>query len=487
MSFAENFKNESNLITTENGMVVKSTTGSALLNLFARVGGLREADENEIVRLYLDARNEDKELADNLILYARNIRDGGLGERRIARILLKTLAAIDPPKVARNFETIVTTGRWDDLFIFEGTALETAMMEFIHAQLNQDLVDMKNSQAVSLLAKWMPSSNASSKETRRLARKFYTFMGINERAYRKILSTLRRYLSIVERQMSANKFGLINYECVPSKAINNYKNAFQRHDEERFGQYLSDVYEGKAKINAGTLYPYDVIKSYLSDNIWTGPCVDEVDPVVEAQWKALPNYVEGEHNVIVMADVSGSMEGRPMETSIGLGIYFAERNTGAYQNLVMTFTDRPSLFELDPNSTLLTRAQEVSEHTGYNTNLDIALEKIYNIAKKSNEAPEALVVISDGEFDDYCSSNPVDSIVEKWQKEYEAIGLAAPKIISWNVASRGDRYIESMANAGISYVSGSSAGTFKELTALITKSAYDAMVDILSKTVFCWR
>lgn len=54
----------------------------------------------------------------------------------------------------------------------------------------------------------------------------------------------------------------------------------------------------------------------------------------EAQWNQLPNYVEEGTNAIVMADVSGSMTGRPMATSIGLAIYFAERNKGAYHNLL---------------------------------------------------------------------------------------------------------------------------------------------------------
>ena len=44
-----------------------------------------------------------------------------------------------------------------------------------------------------------------------------------------------------------------------------------------------------------------------------------------------------------MADVSGSMCGRPLATSIGLAIYFAERNIGAYHNLFMTFSSDPDI------------------------------------------------------------------------------------------------------------------------------------------------
>lgn len=491
MGFADTMRANANITTTENGAPVYSTTGDAVLNLFARIGGLRDASDAELNRLYLDARNEDKELADNMILYARNIREGGLGERRIARVLLKTLALKDPHKVARNLDTIVAAGRWDDLFVLEGTAVEMEMLTFIRDQFRNDVMDMGNNQSISLLAKWLPSCNTHSKETRRLARKVYTFFGLTERTYRKSLSALRKYLDVVERKMSANDFELINYEAVPSVAMTRYRSAFGRHDYERFNEYIQAVTKGDAKINASVTYPYELAESYVSGS-WYGRYAINVDPVLEAQWKALPNYVEGQHNVIVMADVSGSMCGRPMATSTSLGVYFAERNTGAYQNMVMTFTDRPSLYEINPNDTLLTKIKQVLSHEGLNTDLDRALAEIYNLARECGEAPEALVVISDGEIDSYRrrlerSNSSFEDIATKWQRKYAEIGLNAPKIIMWNVASRGDRFIAKKSNRGVAYVSGSSAATFKELTTLITKDAVTAMIEILSRPAFQWK
>lgn len=62
--------------------------------------------------------------------------------------------------------------------------------------------------------------------------------------------------------------------------------------------------------------------------------------------RQLPDYVAQETNAIVIADVSGSMSGRPLATSIGLAIYFAERNRGAYHNLFMTFSQKPEFVSL---------------------------------------------------------------------------------------------------------------------------------------------
>lgn len=154
MSFANVFRSNSNLTETENGARAYSTTGNPVLNLFARVGGLRNASEAEIENLYLEARNYDKELADNIILYSRDIRDGGIGERRVARIMLKTLALKDSAKIRRNFDTITNAGRWDDLWIaLEGTSLEQEAIDYVSKQFVKDINDMAAKQPITLLAK----------------------------------------------------------------------------------------------------------------------------------------------------------------------------------------------------------------------------------------------------------------------------------------------------------------------------------------------
>lgn len=492
-NFANSFRNQTNRTKTENGADVYASTGDAILDLFARIGGMRNASEAELNRMYLDARNSDKELADNMILYARDIRNGGIGERKIARTLLKTLALRDPAKVGRNFDTIVTAGRWDDLFVLMGTSLETQALDFMKEQFSKDVLGMGKQENISLLAKWLPSANTSSKETRRLARKVYTYFGLSERTYRKTLSALRKYLDIVEKKMSAQEFSAIDYQTVPSVAMTRYRSAFGKHDYERFNAYINAVTSGNAKINASVSYPYDIAKTYVNACNWSWSNRPiQVDPVLEAQWKALPQYVKGEHNAIVLADVSGSMSGLPMATSVSLGIYFAERNKGAYANLVMSFTDKPTLYELDPKATLASRVKQVMSHEGYNTDLDLAFQRIYDIAKKEHDAPSALIVISDGEIDNYAqrlrrNGSSFESIAEKWQAKYAEIGLKAPKLIMWNVASRGDRFIDGKENRGVAYVSGSSAATFKELTTLISQDAMTAMKEILSRPQFSWH
>lgn len=481
-NFANAMRAQANQTLTENGgLAYSSTNGGCLLDLYAKIGGMRNRSEYDLINDWKAARRENQELADNLVLYARNIRDAGLGERRIGRILLKELAKIDPDKIIRNFQTIVDTGRWDDLFIFVGSSreVEDAMWNFIKNQLRSDIKAMNSNAPISICAKWLPSINTSSAKTRTLARRACQILGLTERTYRKTLSALRKHLNVVERLMSAGEWNKINFEAVPSVAMSRYIKTYNNHCQERFAAYKASLVRGEAKVNAATLYPYDIVNKAL----YRGG-LDEVD---EAQWKALPNYVNEDYDVVVMADVSGSMSGTPMATSIGLATYFAQRNKGAYHNLYMTFSRNPSFIELQDGWSLVQCVDKVCRTgMGYNTDLDAAFRLIYDTAKRTGEVPKALVVISDGQFDCDYRPNQAESIVGKWNRALREAGLPETKVISWNVNARQDNYIGTSYD-NLSYCSGAGVGPFNDLTQLIECNAYEAMVKILSKPAYRWK
>ena len=107
-------KDELNAARTENGAVTNRTTGKACLDLFATIGALRHADEQEICGRFLKAYAEDPDLAMKILFYARDVR-GGLGERRVFRTVLTWLAANEKGSVVRNLPLIAEYGRWDDV------------------------------------------------------------------------------------------------------------------------------------------------------------------------------------------------------------------------------------------------------------------------------------------------------------------------------------------------------------------------------------
>lgn len=485
MAFTDLFKIEANSTLTENGGKAVKTTGSDLLNLFATIGGKRNAKESEIEKDYLAARCEDKELADNLILWCRDIRNGGCGERRVGRIMLRSLAEIDPSKVIRNFQTIVDAGRWDDLYCFIGTPVESEMWNFIKTQFFKDMVDYRNNEPISLMAKWLKSVNTSSKESSALGYKTAKKLGLSPKMYRKALSKLRKYLNVCEQKMSKNEWNKIDYSAVPSYAMSHYQGAFHKHDEDRYAEFLADVKAGKQKINAGVLYPYDFFIHWVNSRDKEGKrTLSEVDSL---QWDILPNYVIGNFDVLVMPDVSGSMYyagNKVIGTSVGLATYFAQRNEGAYKGLVLSFAEQPTFCNINGKTTS-EAFRTIASGNGLSTNLDLGFKAVWELAKTTGEVPKALVIISDMEINSW-SDVRIGTIANKWDKKFKLIGLQMPKLILWNVESRGKRFLATQ-NENVTFVSGSGVGPFKSLCTLIEKDAYTAMKEILTQPAFGWR
>ena len=468
MSFMDDLEIETSVTLTENGGRALSTTGDKLLNLFAVLGALRTRP-TDVIDKFDAAYRENADLATKMAFYGRDVR-GGLGERAVGRLMLSALALLHPEVVVANFKNIVEFGRWDDLFVLFDTPVETDMIEFVKKYLVLDKRHMDEYGNVSLLAKWMPSINASSEHTKALAHRFVKALNTTPREYRKTLSALRKYIDVTEVKMSANKWTDIDYKAVPSNAMSNYGSAFARHDYEGFNRYMDAVKSGDVKINAATLYPYNVIETMYGNR-----------DVAEAQWKALPNYVEGDNNFLIMADVSGSMMGRPMETSVGLAIYFAERNHGAFANKFMTFTNIPKIVDVTGND-LFDKYCSVTDHVGYNTNLEAAFDAILSTAVRTKcpqaDLPKALVIISDLEIDRWNGGSL--TFTEEMRKRFADAGYEMPKLVYWNVDSRKDTFLASKNDPNAILVSGQSASTFKNLIRGIDLSAFEIMVQTLN-------
>jgi len=488
--FVNALKQENNYTLTENGAVALKSTNSALVDLFGQIGAMRKRPDADIESAFSKAFAEDKLLATKMAFYARNVR-GGLGERRTARIIFKFLAKLYPDVMKKNIQFLPLFGRYDDLYEFVGTPVENDMWRLIQEQWNLDIKNMKDNQPISLLAKWLKSVNTSSQESNKLGKLTAKNLGLSEKEYRKTLSVLRRYLDVTEVKMSHNQWSDINYASVPSRAMNIYRNAFRKHDEDRFNAYIESVSKGEAKINSSTLFPYDILeKMGLSTLVWYGKylTVNHYDKVLEEQWKALPNYIEGENNVLVMADTSGSMQGRPIATSVGLAIYFAERNHGVFKDVFMTFSSRPSFVQLKGN-TLYEKIKCIPSIVE-NTNLEAAFKLILDTAIRNNltaeDMPKSLVVISDMEFDsatnNYSGQNW--TFYESMRQMYVDSGYEIPNVIFWNVDSRHDNFQVTSEYRGVQLASGQSPSVFKSILNNIGKTPYEAMLSVLSDPIY---
>ena len=471
------------LTHTENGAIALNDTGNDLLNLFGIVGSMRKR-LGEVSPKFTAAMAEDKLHAAKLAFYARDIR-GGLGERDVARIMFRTMAIEEPDIARKNLRYVPEFGRWDDMLVFLGTPVEQDAVQMISEQLQHDMENMQKGKPVSLLAKWLPSVNASAHKTKMVARDLAAKLGMTEREYRKTLSALRAYLNVTEVRLTDADYGSIKYDAVPSYAMKKYRAAFFRNDAENFAAYLENVKNGKAKINAATLYPYDIVEKYMFPN-GIGYFINEErivkDDILEEQWKALPNYIEGENNFLVMVDVSGSMMGRPIATSVGLGIYFAERNKGEFANTFMTFTDVPRLVKLKGNSLADKVRHVLTSGVGYNTNLELAFNAVLETAVKhgvpAEDMPKSIIVISDMEIDSLVYQTKW-TFVEEMKKRYSDAGYELPNLVLWNVDSRNDVYHASGYAANVQMCSGQSASVFKTLLGSVGMTPYEYMMSVL--------
>ena len=263
---------ECNLAVTENGALAYASTGQKLVDLHFAVSSLRTKSDEEVEQMFMDAYREDPKLAILWLFYIRDAREG-LGERRLFRLGLRKVIKENPKMAAEAIinlcDLIPEYGRYDDLYVVFNE-FPTVVGTIFANQIEQDLRDMNFGKPVSLLAKWLKSENASSIATKELAKKTAFYMGLSLRNYRKTLSTLRKYIDVVERKLSAKECSEIDYEKVPSQAAMKYKEAFTRNDPKRYQNYLDSVSKGEKKINAATLYPCDIVHKYIDGGAyWT--------------------------------------------------------------------------------------------------------------------------------------------------------------------------------------------------------------------------
>lgn len=455
-------KNEANSTYTENGALAYRSTQSFCLDMFFKAGAMRNSSAKEIAETVARAYAEDPDKTMKIIFFARDAR-GGLGERRFFRIAVSALMEFAPEAVRRNLEFFPEYGRFDDLCVLLGTPLEKYAAEIIDTQLRFDKASMATGGKVSLLAKWMPSVNASSKETRNMGRRLAGLLGMSEPEYRRTLVSLRKYSDILENRLRERDY-TFNYEVQPSCAMFKYRKAFMRNDGERYTQFLNKVNSGEAKLNADRLYPYDIVRKAIEGNI------SETERIsLDTAWKSLPDLSAAKReNAIAVIDGSGSMNCgcgiRPIDAALSLGIYFAEHNTGAFANHFITFSQTPRLVEI--------KGRDIVEKARYcrtfneiaNTDLEAVFKLILKTAIKNHvpqsELPSKIYIISDMQFD-YCVTGGNNNVLfQAVRTLYRQYGYTLPEVIFWNVNSRSDAMPVTRSETGAALVSGYSTAVF---------------------------
>ena len=423
---------------TANGMKARKSSANALVDLFYNIGASRGKN---IVPAFTAAYVQDKELALRIALWARDARSGA-GERQLFRDILTHLEKTDPAAASAMLKKVPELGRFDDLFVFKSPALKAEAYTLLGDHLRA-----RN----GLAAKWTPRKGEVAREIRE-------FFGMTPKQYRKSLVALTK---VVETQMCSNDWDNINFNHVPSQAARIYKKAFNRHSV-KFAEYVQKLVSGDktVKVNAGAIFPHDVLKGVVSAYGSKSYNKTELDHIT-AQWDALPNYV-GDANIMPIVDVSGSMTcpaGKNtgvtcLDVSVSLGLYLADKNKGAFHGTFLTFSSAPELLTLKGN--IIQKAdQMVKSNWNMSTNLHAAFNKILSTAVKNNvpqsDMPKMLLILSDMQFN-ACVQHD-DSAMQMIERKYAEAGYDMPGVVFWNLNASDNVPVKS-DKSGAALVSG---------------------------------
>lgn len=495
-TFMETLTNATNFDRTANGALAHKSTHSMVYDMFALGGAYRKRSEEDCILLFKNAYAENPELALKCLFYLRDCR-GGQGERRFFRVCFNWLCHEDPQAALRNLVHLSEYGRWDDLlYTTYNTILFANALEEVKRQLALDV----QCKTPSLLAKWLPSENASSMETKRMAHEVRRFLGMSHKEYRQILSALRKRINVLERLMSANKWDEIEFDKIPSKAGLVYKNAFARRDIIA-KKYETFAKSENTKVNAKTLFPYEVVAKAIQKCDWRyeSKLSDTDRAMIEKYWNNLPDYLNGEPcSMMCVVDTSGSMTGReanaPLNIACSLGMYCAERVGGPFKDHYISFSSEPQLIKIEGVDFVDKVCRIYRTNLCQNTNLVKTFAMLKQIALtpgvNKEDIPKTIVVISDMQIDcsgtlnwtrngyeriDCWTTESTATEMEKLREEWAKCGLTLPKLVYWNVNASKNTILDDGPN--VSFVSGASPVIFQQV--LTGKTGYDLMMDKL--------
>lgn len=406
---------------TTNGMKAQVSSANKCVDLFYNIGASRGKD---VIPAFVAAYVENRELALRIAQWARDAR-GGSGERELFRDILRHLEKTNPEDASLLMGKIPELGRWDDLFVFTDPKLKAEAFVLLGDALRA---------GNGLAAKWTPRKGNTAREIRE-------FFGMTPKQYRKSLVALT---NVVETQMCAKDFDGINFSHVPSVAHARYKKAFNRNTT-KYAEYVAKLAAGDktVKINAGAVYPYDVLKGAMNSYQVRSLSKTEKD-AIDAQWAALPNFI-GDADVLPMVDSSGSMTCPAgghnsksslscLEVALSLGLYFADKNTGKFKDTFLTFSRNPKLVTL--KGSITDKVTQMNTGEVANTDLHKAFDLILKTAVDNKvpqaEMPGTLVIFSDMQFDQGCDGYD-QTAIKMIERKYAEAGYTVPRVVFWNL------------------------------------------------------
>uniref|UniRef100_A0A6C0IAR7 DUF2828 family protein n=1 Tax=viral metagenome TaxID=1070528 RepID=A0A6C0IAR7_9ZZZZ len=484
--------NEPKYTCTENGAIALDTSGSCIIDYFMMYTRTLTKEQNHKYIEECWAINPEKTIA---VIFNGRDRLTGKKEKVVSNQAMLWLRDNKPYTYMNNITTYINKyGRWKDLLYIcyenetDGMIGNNYELTLFADKLKDDLSELKISEiresaeatdeatgdkkakvaSVSLCAKWAPSENDRNDKRKQFAKKIATILYGRDDAkkmekYRKeYLVPLRKKINIVETLMCNNEWDKINYEGVPGVASRRLHIAFNIHDGDRYGDYLSKVRSGDAKINVAGILPHELANYYV--NLRSTQEEYSENETIELQWRTIVDNVKSSGilgNSLAMIDLSGSMFSAsngsiPAQVAISLGIITSQCCKGMFKNKFITFSATPELVSLIPDDLYKEYAEKGTEPSlytcfkslinvdfGYNTDFEKSCDMIIKYGKDNNindeDMPRKLFIFTDMQFDEATTDNSENSNVETLYKtivkKFKSANYTPPKFIFWNLNS----------------------------------------------------
>lgn len=407
--------------STQNGGRTYQNSGDANVDFFSKAGSMFDKTrpyyrgaEEDILDLYADSWVENRLVSMKLLLWLRDCR-GGAGNRSGFRKILNWMAVNHPNWVRDNIHWIPEIGRWDDLRALYGTSLEEIAGSYWSSALVRGNV---------LAAKWCDRSDYPVRKA----------LDMKIGNFRRYLAELRKS-HIVEHKMCSGEWDNIAYESVPSVAMSRYTKAFQKNDGERFDEFKSDIKDGKKTVNASVLFPHDCVRTVNNGDI----------EIANAQFDALPNYMEDGDYTIVIADSSQSMSStvggsvRAIDVSTSMALYCSAKmpEDSPFYKRFVAFGSEGSLKDWRGMTfSQALRNRRIFDGFVGSTRIDRALDTILDIAVEKDIPqrlmPKTLLIVSDMQFDNGGVQRGTGTEVENSLMKWVEAGYEVPKVVYWN-------------------------------------------------------
>jgi len=424
-----------------------------------------------------------------MIGQTRDIIDGK-GECTLTYMMVYTWYSFFPQLACFALKCLVDSGdkkvhqygSWKDIKYFceycksQGECVLHPLIHYaiklVNAQLKVD--DSDDRQNISLLAKWVPREKSSFNwlyeslacdyfpeviETANTSERERKAILKCKTDYRKLLSRLNMRIDTTQIKQCDKRWSEIDFNNVTSITTVKQKKAFLNkkkdgsvrfpQDEDRlacaehFTSSIREAVDGKTEMK-GKRVGMANFTTQARDLLSSGGNQDEID-LLNSQWRDNASQTGALGNMIAMVDVSGSMEGDPMDVAIALGIRISEKS--ALGKRVMTFSSSPSWVNLEAYPDFVSMVEVVRNAPwGMNTNFHTALTMILDAIIQTKMEPDdvedmVLVILSDMQMDtgDTCNK---ETLYKEMEASYAAAGIRVhgkpykpPHILFWNLRS----------------------------------------------------